>query len=447
MGGSSDKLLHNTSNSSVFVMIQEPNNNIQKEKILFNSFYENLLNFKDLPIKNNINGCSDKGVNSIPQTNLENPDFKYYTSLENNNLFESLEGKEENISFNYNSENLGRSLDLNEANTEAKTPQKKSIEIKKPEIKEENNNDKEPESNIIIEIKKERKEEENKTKLPEHYKFGKIREYFKKLPKDIYDRIINDFTKSYNFTNLEKKMSDETFNAPKKRNRDKEKKETEPKKLGRKRKEDNSNREHNKDSEDNMIKKMKVYFINSLLIFINLVFNSSLDEEKIKLYVRKTYKNEDKAPEKEDLIKDLNYKKTVNETKKEINLGFLKLKLKDFLSIEISPKFSTYKKNSNEIVINEIINKEQDNRILMFILNDLTFEDYIDIYTYKKDLNSFKQLDENELNFIQSKFIYVDELLKEVHKINNENNYFSRFVSILYNFKRWFFIKQERKRL
>ena len=447
MGGSSDKLLHNTSNSSVFVMIQEPNNNIQKEKILFNSFYENLLNFKDLPIKNNLNGCSDKGVNSIPQTNLENPDFKYYTSLENNNLFESLEGKEENISFNYNSENLGRSLDLNEANTEAKTPQKKSIEIKKPEIKEENNNDKEPESNIIIEIKKERKEEENKTKLPEHYKFGKIREYFKKLPKDIYDRIINDFTKSYNFTNLEKKMSDETFNAPKKRNRDKEKKETEPKKLGRKRKEDNSNREHNKDSEDNMIKKMKVYFINSLLIFINLVFNSSLDEEKIKLYVRKTYKNEDKAPEKEDLIKDLNYKKTVNETKKEINLGFLKLKLKDFLSIEISPKFSTYKKNSNEIVINEIINKEQDNRILMFILNDLTFEDYIDIYTHKKDLNSFKQLDENELNFIQSKFIYVDELLKEVHKINNENNYFSRFVSILYNFKRWFFIKQERKRL
>ena len=447
MGGSSDKLLHNTSNSSVFVMIQEPNNNIQKEKILFNSFYENLLNFKDLPIKNNLNGCSDKGVNSIPQTNLENPDFKYYTSLENNNLFESLEGKEENISFNYNSENLGRSLDLNEANTEAKTPQKKSIEIKKPEIKEENNNDKEPESNIIIEIKKERKEEENKTKLPEHYKFGKIREYFKKLPKDIYDRIINDFTKSYNFTNLEKKMSDETFNAPKKRNRDKEKKGTEPKKLGRKRKEDNSNREHNKDSEDNMIKKMKVYFINSLLIFINLVFNSSLDEEKIKLYVRKTYKNEDKAPEKGDLIKDLNYKKTVNETKKEINLGFLKLKLKDFLSIEISPKFSTYKKNSNEIVINEIINKEQDNRILMFILNDLTFEDYIDIYTHKKDLNSFKQLDENELNFIQSKFIYVDELLKEVHKINNENNYFSRFVSILYNFKRWFFIKQERKRL
>ena len=267
------------------------------------------------------------------------------------------------------------------------------------------------------------------------------------MDKDTYDKVNDSFIYTDHLKDLEKKMNDETYYAPKRRNRNKEKKEFESKKIGRKRKDDNSNGEHNKDSEDNIIKKIKAKSICSLLKFTNELINSSFDKEKIKSYVKKMKNIKgDKEPQKEDLIKDLNYKKTVDETKRGINLKFFDMKLKDFLSIEISPKYSTYPNLSNKIVINEIINNEKYNRILMFVLNDLTFEDYIDIYTHKKDLNSSKKFDTNELLFIQSRFIYVDELLEEILKINNQNNYFSRFVSILYNLKRWFFIKQERIR-
>ena len=43
-------------------------------------------------------------------------------------------------------------------------------------------------------------------------------------------------------------------------------------------------------------------------------------------------------------------------------------------------------------------------------------------------------------------FIRVDKLLEEIYKLNNEIDYFTCFISILYNFERWFFIKKERQR-
>ena len=363
----------------------------------------------------------------------------------------------ENNNFDQNSINNFDSClnDLGDANTGDKTGKKTTIRDKEQEIKEVKDIIiPEPvENDVEIEISKDKKEEENngKKKLPQppyQYLFEEINDkFFQKLSKDTYKLIRCSFKPTAHLRDLEKKMNDETYFADKKRNRDKEKIVNDPKQLGRKRREDISNRDHNRDSEDNIVKKIKAKVIETLLKFINRIINNSLDEDKIKFYV-KILKNikDDKEPEKEDLIKDLSYKETVNKTKKEKNLAFFKMPLKEFLSIEISPKFSTYEKNSNKTIINEIIKNEQDNDILMFILNDLTFEDFIDIYTHKKDLNSFGKLDRNRLNFIKTQFIYVDKLLKEVHEINNENNYFSRFISILYNLKRWFFIKQERNK-
>ena len=399
----------------------------------------------------NLNQLTDNCINLVDSIPINNFGYKDNASIFDFNNNESLYGNDGNEDYYFfeNSNDIsGKSFsDLYEVNTADRTGKKKSTENKYKEIKEEN---------IKIEPKKkeatkDKEEGDNNSKLPSppyHYLFDEIKnKFFQKLDKDTYDKVIDSFIYTEHLKDLEKKMNDETYYAPKRRNRDKEKKEFETKKLGRKRKDDNSNGEHNKDSEDNIIKKIKAKVICSLLEFINELINSSFDEEKIKSYVKimKNIKG-DKEPHKEDLIKDLNYKKTVDGTNKGINLKFFDLKLKDFLSIEISPKFSTYPNLSNKIVINEIIKNEKDNKILMFVLNDLTFEDYIDIYTHKKELNSFKKLGKNELLFIQCRFIYVDELLEEIHKINNENNYFSRFVSILYNLKRWFFIKQERIR-
>ena len=151
---------------------------------------------------------------------------------------------------------------------------------------------------------------------------------------------------------------------------------------------------------------MKLNFKNDLLIinwknllFVNSVLKSVLEENKIKLYIRNIKKIPNaKEPEIEDLIKDLNYNKIVNETKREKNLNFLKLPLKNFLSFEISPKFSTYSRDTNKKVIDEIIKNENNNEIIMFILNDLTLGNFIDVFLYKKELKDFGNLDKENIN-------------------------------------------------
>ena len=325
-------------------------------------------------------------------------------------------------------------------NTREKTNKKNSIDNKKQEIEELNKTPETPKDGLEIEISVEKNDEQ--------YEFNEIKD--KILPKlniNTYEKINPCYIFTDNVEDLQKKMSDDTYYAEKKRNRDKEIKKNDPKKRGRKTKQDTSVREHTKNSEDNIIKKIKTKVIDTLLTFINNCINCFLSEEKIKSYVKimKDIKD-DREPEKENLLKFLDYKKTINETKRETNLQFFKMPLKDFLSIDISPKFSTYRKDSNKKIINELLKNEQDNEILMFILNDLTFEDFIDIYTRKKELKSFPKLDVSKINLINYNFIYVESLLEEVHKLNDENNYFSCFTSILYNLKRWFFIKQERKR-
>ena len=398
--------------------------------------------------------CNILNNENIGENSQNNSDYKNNSSPEINSLSEELSNG--NNIFEHNSkEDSDRLIDLYDANTGDRTGKKATAPNKEQDIKEV--------ENIIIQgpIKNEEELEEQKEKKgeedngnskqpqpPYHYLFDEIKnKIFPKLNKDTFKLVYDSFISTAHLSDLEKKMNDEVYYAKKKRNRDKEKIEHDPKEIGRKKSDDKSQRDHNRDSEDNIVKKIKAKIIATLLLFINRIIDYFFNEDKIKSYVKILKKLKDnKEPEKEDLIKDLNYKKTVNETKREINLNFLKMRLKEFLSIEISPKFSTYDCNSNKTIINEIIKNEQDNEILMFILNDLTFEDYIDIYTRKKDLGSFGKLDEIKLNIIESQFIYVDELLKEVYVINNENNYFSRFTSILYNLKRWFFIKQERKR-
>ena len=422
-------------------------------------FFFNLENPNDNTITNKEfnKGNYRNGILRISEIN-SNPEA--LLTYENNNSSENSHNKDDNINkensiFDLNSkENVNfieEKFGFNDDNTAEKTDKKKSIDNKR-EIKESNVSPEMPKHEPKIEIEIKKTEEEKKNILPtppKQYEFDDIKNILSILPKNNRNEIIQSFIYTDNLKELENKMSDKTYFAPKKRNRNKEEKKSEAKKPGRKKKEDTSDRDHSKDSEDNIIKKIKNKSITTLVIFINCIINSSLSDEKIKSYVRIMKNlNDEQEPEKEDLIKYLDNKKTVEEAKKEINLNFLKMPLKEFLSIDISPKYSTYKRESNKIMIYEIIKNEKENKVLMFVLNDLTFEDYIDIFTRKKKFIDFKQLDLNKkyLNLIERNFIYVDSLLEEVYQKNDKDNYFSRFISILYNFKRWFFIKQDRKR-
>ena len=374
----------------------------------------------------------------IPNQNQQN------ISEINNNLFETFKND-----FNKGEEqkNIDKEIkedEIKQGIIEKEEKKEKSIKKDKEDEKEE---DKKEEDNNG-ELKEILIEENNQKLPPTQFLFEDIKNKF--LSKININNLIKEkFVKTDNLSDLQNKMSDKEFIGPKKRNRDKPNDGIrEAKKAGRKKKDDTANDSlHNKDSQDNIIKKIKAKIITNLLIFINSILNSFLSPGKIKSYIRIIKKlPEDKEPEYEDLLKDLDYNKTVNETKKERNLDFLKMPLKDFLSIDISPKFSCYSPNSNKIVIDEILKNEKNNKIIMFLLNDLTLSDYIDIFLYKKELREFGKLDELTINLIMTKFTRVDKLLEEIYKLNNKNNYFSIFISIMYNFERWYFIKKERAR-
>ena len=293
-----------------------------------------------------------------------------------------------------------------------------------------------------------KKEQINKKDLPPtpQCTSAKIKDIISVL--NIDNKIKDNFIIDEKIVNIEEYISDNTFINKKRRNRTNQKKTKEDKKkLGRKKKDDPQKGKHTKHSNDNMIKKIKSHLLDYLTLFVNNILNSLFNENKIKSYIKimKNNKSID-DPKKEDLIKNLDYNKIMNKTEKQINLKFLKMPLKDFLSQDISEKYKTLNKNTNKRVIEEILINENDNEIINCIFKRLTLGDWIDIFTYKKELKDLGFSNQENNKFIMDNFIRVDKLLEEIYDLHNEDNYFSRFIIILYNFERWFYIKIGRKR-
>ena len=83
----------------------------------------------------------------------------------------------------------------------------------------------------------------------------------------------------------------------------------------------------------------------------------------------------------------------------------------------------------------------------MFIL-DITFEDYIDISIFKKNLHDLIydngiSMSNIDLMSIQNNLNAINEILDDVKK-DCDAKYFTFFTFFLYNYKRWFYLKKER---
>ena len=209
------------------------------------------------------------------------------------------------------------------------------------------------------------------------------------------------------------------------------------KKDKRGRKTNNNHRNiHDKNKPDNIIKKIKAILFKSSLTFVNNILNMNEQKKLLKL----------------------DYDKYVNTLKREEELNLLKMSLKEFFSREISKKYNTKEKkpDHNKIIIDNLINdimaqKEEnikDNinyKTIMFIFN-ITFEDFIDIYTYKKSLddllNDYK-INKNEIDYmrIKNNIRGINDISKDITK-KNEGKYFSLFIFYLYNYKRWFYLRK-----
>ena len=276
--------------------------------------------------------------------------------------------------------------------------------------------------------------------LPPHYLYNTIKDkIFPKL--NIRNEIKESFIYNEKIINLENAMSDSTYYSKKRRNRGLLKtKEKTKKLLGRKKKDDHSNSIHNKESQDNIIKKIKSKLFYYLLNSINDLLNSLLNNN-----IKKFTINKNKKEENEKILKKIAYKKIIDDTKRENNLLFLKMPLKEIFSNNISSKYRITNKNLNKNRIEALLTKKKDNEIIMFVLN-MTFGDWFDIFIYKKELKDFKILNNEQIKIISDKFPKIENLFEEIYDLNFGKDYFSYFVYLIYNYERWFFIKQGRQR-
>ena len=198
-------------------------------------------------------------------------------------------------------------------------------------------------------------------------------------------------------------------------------------KRGRKTNEIKNIGTHNKMVPDNIIKKIKGKIFEYSIVFLNNILNNNKKEEK--------------------LFK-LDYK-YVNRLNREQDLQYLDMKLKELFSKDISPKYiiKNRHKDFNKRYISKILNNQSDNTIL-FVFN-ITFRDWLDLFTLKKNIKDiifkYDYLDKDiDSGNIQKSLFSVDILL---NKIMNENNkeYLTMFIFLLYNYERWFYNKTGRK--
>ena len=238
------------------------------------------------------------------------------------------------------------------------------------------------------------------------------------IEKEILDKIINKFDVNY----ITKKDLENVslFKSKVKKTRNKKFENNEEEKnlgnklgLGRKKKNGIEKGKHNKYSPDNIIKKIKRIFFKYIIIYINLI-------------------KEKHAPNQQEnfQFKNLSYENYINNLKKDKEIQLLNKPLKDFVSLEISSKHGL-NFDFNRQKMEKILEEEKDNQKLKSILN-MTFDEWIDIFTFKEKVD-----DDLEFNGLQD--VLMDLYDKE------DDEYFSRFIFYLFNYKNWFHYKKARK--
>lgn len=183
--------------------------------------------------------------------------------------------------------------------------------------------------------------------------------------------------------------------------------------IGRKKKTDNTKRKHDKNVPDNIIKKCKRIFFKYIIIFINSII--------------KTYKTNHQENYE---FKNLSYENYVNNLKKVKEIILLNMPLKDLVSLDVSNKYAS-NASFNKEKMEKILEEEKDNTIINSILN-MTFGEWIDVFTFKNEINYY-------LEFNELQDVLIDLYNKE------DKEYFSRFIFYLFNYKNWFQNKKPRK--
>lgn len=183
---------------------------------------------------------------------------------------------------------------------------------------------------------------------------------------------------------------------------------------GKKKKNDKSERLHNKNSLDNIIKKVKGKLIKSLIKSINIYFKESLEKIILEDKSIQTYK-----------LKGLDYKE-VSRINIEKEIDNLEKPIKEILSFNINDKSKLSKDHNKKLIEGlEKINDKNLNKLL-----NLKFKEWINLFTQEKPLND-SLMYFNEFN----KF----SLLYEISEENKEDDQYLRdFAFCIDKYEKYF---------
>ena len=148
------------------------------------------------------------------------------------------------------------------------------------------------------------------------------------------------------------------------------------------------------------------------------------------------------------VIKDINYSFIEDKKKADEILQLFNITIKDYLCQKISSKYANTPLNYNTIIINQLLLDENNKKIFEFLFNDLTIEDWYDIFIYQKELEDFIKF--GNLNFEQKRLlnenlVRIDNYLYEIYE--KDKKYFHCIVILIYNLKRFLMIKEKRSRI
>ena len=227
------------------------------------------------------------------------------------------------------------------------------------------------------------------------------------------------------------------------------KKEEKKNSIGRKKKNDNSKSNHNKYIPDNIVKKIKNRISDFLIEFINNLINSIYNTNEINKILLNLNLHKFELKNQKKIIKKIEHKFSANLTKKEDNLKLLNSTLKEYLSNKISTKYVNYKENQNELIISKLLEDDKNKDIFEFVFQELKIEDWLQIYTYQKNIDDYIYRYDlsKEKDKIKKSIVGIDEYLKKLITLENENDnklYYHCFLLLIYNFRLYLDLKEGR---
>ena len=214
-------------------------------------------------------------------------------------------------------------------------------------------------------------------------------------------------------------------------------------KLGRKRKNEISENPstHSKNSDDNIIKKINSFFLESVRIWLNNSFINEFGNFETE---------KDRKKSKKGLFMKLDPKKITTNLKRKAVINIMDDKFKNIFSNDISKKYTTSEKNKNQKLIDELY-KNNNQPFVIFIL-ELKFMDIFNYFNGENNGANFKQyfldrnINENKVNYFLDNFDKIGKFLSKVkikqEKINEPpkkiQNYIEKITLLCLNYKSWF---------